>query len=65
MNVPRTVAAVGLAVMLGGVALADHHTVKVASNEKLGSHLTDASGKALYTFKKDSPGKSACAGDCV
>jgi predicted lipoprotein with Yx(FWY)xxD motif len=46
-------------------ALADHHTVKVASDQKLGAHLTDAKGMTLYVFKKDSPGKSACAGDCV
>ncbi len=50
---------------VAGAALADHHTVKVASNEKLGSYLTDAKGMTLYVFKKDSPGKSACAGDCV
>jgi predicted lipoprotein with Yx(FWY)xxD motif len=46
-------------------ALADHHTVKVAKSDKLGSYLTDAKGMTLYVFKKDSPGKSACAGDCV
>ena len=50
---------------LGATALADHHTVKVAKNDKLGSYLTDAKGMTLYLFKKDSPGKSACAGDCV
>lgn len=50
---------------LGTTALADHHTVKVAKNEKLGSHLADEKGMTLYVFKKDSPGKSACAGDCV
>jgi predicted lipoprotein with Yx(FWY)xxD motif len=50
---------------LGATALADHHTVKVAKSDKLGSYLTDAKGMTLYLFKKDSPGKSACAGDCV
>lgn len=50
---------------LAGTALADHHTVQVARNDKLGSYLTDAKGMTLYVFKKDSPGKSACAGDCV
>ena len=53
------------ALTLGGVALADHHAVKVAKSDKLGSYLTDAKGMTLYLFKKDSPGKSACAGDCV
>jgi predicted lipoprotein with Yx(FWY)xxD motif len=64
-NVARLLSAGSLVVMLGGVALADHHTVKVASNAKLGSYLTDAKGMALYTFKPDSPGKSTCAGNCV
>ena len=54
-----------VAVMFVGTARADHHVVKVAKNEKLGSYLTDAKGMALYTFKKDTAGKSACAGDCV
>jgi predicted lipoprotein with Yx(FWY)xxD motif len=55
------VACLGLAF----AALADHHTVKVAKDGKLGSFLTDAKGMTLYIFKKDSPGKSACAGPCV
>jgi Secreted repeat of unknown function len=29
------------------------------------SYLTGAKGMALYTFKKDTSVKSACAGDCV
>jgi len=65
MNVLRAVSAVSLFVMLAGDALADHHAVKVASKDKVGSYLTDAKGMALYVFKKDSSGKSACAGDCV
>ncbi len=46
-------------------ALADHHTVKEAKNDKIGTYLTDAKGMTLYVFKKDSPGKSACMGECV
>jgi predicted lipoprotein with Yx(FWY)xxD motif len=46
-------------------ARADHHAVKVMKDEKVGSYLADAKGLTLYTFKKDSPGKSACAGECV
>jgi len=59
--------AIGFAAVLAiaGAALADHHTVKIAKDEKLGSFLTDAKGMTLYLFKKDSPGKSACAGPCV
>ncbi len=39
--------------------------VKVMKSDKVGSYLADASGKTLYTFKKDTPGKSACVGDCL
>jgi len=56
------------ALVVSAVALgtwADHHAVKVATKDKIGSFLTDAKGMTLYVFKKDSPGKSACAGDCV
>jgi predicted lipoprotein with Yx(FWY)xxD motif len=51
--------------LLAGAAQADHHAVKTATKEQLGSYLTDAKGMTLYVFKKDSMGKSACAGDCV
>jgi predicted lipoprotein with Yx(FWY)xxD motif len=57
-----------VAVVASAVALqafADNHAVKVASKDKIGSYLTDAKGVTLYIFKKDSPGKSACAGECV
>ena len=47
------------------VALADHHAVKVSQKEGPGSFLVDTKGMTLYYFKKDSPGKSACEGDCV
>ena len=47
------------------VARADHHAVKVMKDDKAGSYLADAKGMTLYTFKKDSAGKSACAGECV
>lgn len=46
-------------------ALANHHAVKLAQKDGVGSYLTDAEGKTLYWFKKDSPGQSACAGPCV
>jgi predicted lipoprotein with Yx(FWY)xxD motif len=48
-----------------GTAFADHHAVNVTQKEGIGSYLTDIKGMALYTFKKDSPGKSACEGPCV
>jgi predicted lipoprotein with Yx(FWY)xxD motif len=56
------IAAAGLAV--AGTASAMHHEVKVQKG-KDGSYLTDMKGMALYTFKKDSKGKSACSGECV
>jgi len=37
---------------------------KTASSAK-GEILTDASGMSLYTFDKDSSGKSACNGPCA
>ena len=57
--------ALTLTLALAAPARADHHVVKVAKSDQAGSHLTDAKGMTLYVFKKDSPGKSACAGPCV
>ncbi len=54
-----------VAVLGAGTAFAEHHAVKVAQKEGLGSYLTDINGMTLYNFKKDSPGKSACEGPCV
>lgn len=51
--------------LTGTVALADHHAVKVSEKEGIGSFLVDIKGVTLYYFKKDTPGKSACEGDCV
>jgi predicted lipoprotein with Yx(FWY)xxD motif len=41
------------------------YTIKAKAKPRVGSYLTDAKGMSLYTFKKDVPGKSACAGDCI
>lgn len=43
---------------------ADAAVVKVASGT-VGTFLTGANGMTLYIFKKDSPDKSACSGDCA
>ncbi|MBS1128568.1 MAG: hypothetical protein H6Q96_948 [Nitrospirae bacterium] len=51
--------------LAGGIALADHHAVKVAKKDGVGSYLTDIKGMTLYNFKKDTPGKSACEGGCL
>ncbi len=63
-GIARIAAGTAMFLMLSGTALGMHHIVKVAK-AKDGSYLADASGIALYTFKKDAPGKSACAGDCL
>jgi predicted lipoprotein with Yx(FWY)xxD motif len=41
------------------------YTIKLKAKPRVGGYLTDAKGMSLYTFKKDAPGKSACAGDCI
>ena len=46
-------------------AFAMDHAVKKTTKDGVGSYLADAKGMTLYWFKKDSPGKSACAGPCV
>lgn len=48
-----------------GTAFADHHAVKVANKDDIGSYLTDINGMTLYTFRNDSPGKSTCVGACT
>jgi len=49
---------IGLAV--GGPALAQD-----APGKRMGGVLTTSSGMTLYTFDKDSSGKSACTGPCT
>ncbi len=58
-------ASLALSLALATTARADQHTVKVAKSDPVGSYLTDAKGMTLYVNKKDSQGKSTCAGDCV
>jgi predicted lipoprotein with Yx(FWY)xxD motif len=58
--------ALGLAVGARPLARADDDpAVKVASKPEVGSYLTDGAGRTLYLFKKDTQGRSACAGNCV
>jgi predicted lipoprotein with Yx(FWY)xxD motif len=59
------VAILVLAAVWAGAAYAGDSAVKVTQKEGIGAYLTDAKGATLYWFKKDSPGKSACAGPCV
>ncbi|MCX5876169.1 MAG: hypothetical protein NT087_07750 [Deltaproteobacteria bacterium] len=60
-----TVAFLAGLLLTATVALADHHAVKVSQKDGVGSFLVDTKGMTLYYFKKDTPGKSACEGDCV
>jgi predicted lipoprotein with Yx(FWY)xxD motif len=41
------------------------YSVTVSTDAKLGNYLVDENGKTLYWFTKDSPGQSACSGDCL
>jgi predicted lipoprotein with Yx(FWY)xxD motif len=54
-----------LSLALAGVALADNHAIKLSEKDGVGKFFTDSKGMTLYIFKKDSPGKSVCAGPCV
>ena len=54
-----------LSLALAGTALANSHAIKVSEKAGVGKFLTDSKGMTLYIFKKDSPGKSVCAGPCV
>jgi predicted lipoprotein with Yx(FWY)xxD motif len=57
-------AVVAAAFLAGGIALSE--PVKVEKKEGLGSFLAcDVTDMTLYTFKKDTPGKSACEGECL
>lgn len=47
------------------VSLAAAATVEIKAKDGIGNYLTDEKGMTLYLFKKDTPGKSACAGPCV
>jgi predicted lipoprotein with Yx(FWY)xxD motif len=55
-----------LVVLAAAVAFAQGSpTVKTRQDPKLGTFLTDGTGKTLYVFTKDAPGKSTCTGDCA
>ncbi len=62
---PVGLIAVFVVLAMGGAVLAMDHAVKKMTKDGVGSYLADAKGMTLYWFKKDSPGKSACAGPCV
>jgi len=68
MKLVHSLALGSLAALLSlapAVSSAGEASVKTASKEGVGAFLVDSKGMTLYTFKKDSPGKSACAGECL
>ncbi len=40
-------------------------TLAVAESADVGEHVVDAEDRTLYIFLNDSPGQSACTGDCA
>lgn len=45
--------------------LDDSAEIKVSQSADLGTFLVDSSGRTLYIFSKDTPGKSNCSGQCL
>ncbi|MBF0482115.1 MAG: hypothetical protein HQK81_13440 [Desulfovibrionaceae bacterium] len=54
-----------LALLLLAATSALAESVKVMDKAGIGKYLTDGEGMTLYSFTKDAPGKSACAGECL
>ena len=53
--------------LTAGIAIAqaeDYGPLKVQKTS-IGNVLADSKGMSLYTFDKDTPGKSACTGECA
>ncbi|GEM_PF-1829301 len=50
---------------LGGGPIQNGAQVKLAKGTTLGDVLTDASGRTLYMYTRDEPGKSNCTGGCL
>ncbi len=61
----KAVIATVIFVLFSTSALAAKEGVMIREKPGVGKYLTDSSGKTLYWFKKDSPGKSACSGGCL
>lgn len=51
--------------VVNGAAEETTESLKLLENEKTGKYLADSNGMTLYYFKKDEPGKSNCAGECL
>lgn len=61
----RRVWLAGFILLAGGAVHADAADLPKVAQTPKGPALTDAKGMALYTFDKDSGGKSACYGKCA
>jgi predicted lipoprotein with Yx(FWY)xxD motif len=56
-----------LAVLIfsAGMAVAEDYGPLKVQKTSMGNVLADPNGMTLYTFDKDTPGKSACIGECA
>jgi len=53
------------ALTMAAVSLAqEKELVQIKNKAGIGNYLADSQGKTLYYFTKDTPGNSACTGDC-
>jgi predicted lipoprotein with Yx(FWY)xxD motif len=64
-GLPYVLVAAFVYLTMSGCALAMDHEVQTLTKDGVGTYLADAKGMTLYSFRKDAPGKSACAGPCV
>lgn len=55
----------GIWVLIVGLAFAGSALAQDAPAKKMGGMMTNSAGMTLYTFDKDSGGKSACNGPCT
>jgi predicted lipoprotein with Yx(FWY)xxD motif len=63
-NLLSLVLAITLALVVS-VSTALAAGLEIRTRDGVGSYLADDKGMTLYLFKKDTVGKSACAGPCV
>jgi len=64
-RIMMVLAVIGILVMGVGSSVGADNDIQVQVKEGIGNYLADSEGMTLYWFKKDTPGKSACAGPCL
>lgn len=57
--------AIGIVLIMAGVALAGVGDLQVNTKDKIGKYLTDGKGMTLYYFKGNAKDKNACSGPCL